>query len=237
MNDQVSRLLATLRETTGRDTLDFAAPPTPLSGGFYAEMYRFRLVDAPDGLDGELVARIIPDATLGEWEATVQRGLTAQGFASPAVRLTAPSSSPLGRYLMVMDHIDGQPPLGGLSFGSIATQIPNLVRRLPDQLAHITAALHQLDPGPIAQRLEALETEPATTTRVICHGDLHPFNLLVDGDRSVLVDWTVARIAHPAFDLSFTQLMLANPPIPLPKAGAALLAPVARGIARRFLTS
>ena len=28
----------------------------------------------------------------------------------------------------VMDHIDGQPPLAGLSLGSIATQIPNLVR-------------------------------------------------------------------------------------------------------------
>lgn len=54
---------------------------------------------------------------------------------------------------------------------------------------------------------------------------------------SQLIDWTVARIAHPGFTLGFTQLMLANPPIPLPKVGAAMLRPVARDIARRFLST
>ena len=53
----------------------------------------------------------------------------------------------------------------------------------------------------------------------------------------MLIDWTVARIAHPAFTLGFAELMLANPPIPLPRAGAALLGPVARNIARRFLAT
>jgi len=49
---------------------------------------------------------------------------------------------------------------------------------------------------------------PSPTRRVIAHGDLHPFNLLVDGKRWRLLDWTSALIADPAYDLAFTTLML-----------------------------
>ena len=52
-------LLETLREATGRADLEFTAPPTPLAGGFYAEMLRFRLADPPAPLDRDLVARIV----------------------------------------------------------------------------------------------------------------------------------------------------------------------------------
>jgi aminoglycoside phosphotransferase (APT) family kinase protein len=260
----------TLRHTTGRPDLDLATPPTKLSGGFYAEMARFRLADPPDGLDGELVARIVPNPALGEWEATIQRAVAAQGFPTPAVRLTAPASSPLGRFLIVMDHIDGRPPLAGLGIRTVAGQIPNLIRRLPDELAGIAARLHSLDPEPLARQLDELDstiptatagfladqvrhatalgrpdlaaagrtlidTEPASDQRVVSHGDLHPFNLLITTDGPVLIDWTLARIAHPAFTLAFTELMLTNPPIPLPAAGAAALRPLGRHIARRFL--
>ena len=256
------QLLETLRQVTGRPRLDFAAPPSPLAGGFYAEMLRLRLADPPAALDRDLVARIVPNPAAGAWEATVQRQVAQQGFATPTVRLTAPETSPLGRYLIVMDHIDGRPPMAGLGIGTIARQIPNLVRHLPDQLARIAAELHALDPEALDGQLDALDssipttisgfvaeltgyaatlgrpdiaaagqrllaTEPRTSVRSITHGDLHPFNLLVTADGPVLIDWTVARIAHPAFTLGFAELMLANPPIPLPRAGAALLGPVA----------
>lgn len=265
-------LLETLRDATGRPDLEYATPPTPLSGGFYAEMLRFRLVDPPPGLDRDLVARIVPNPMAGVWEATVQRAVADQGFPTPAVRLTADATGPLGRYLIVMDAIDGQPPMAGLSIGTIATQIPNLVRHLPDQLAHIAADLHALDAEPLVGQLGSLDTtvpattagfieeqvgyatalgrpdiaaagdrlvdtEPRSSARVITHGDLHPFNLLVSADGIALVDWTVARVAHPGFTVGFTDLMLANPPIPLPKAGAAMLRPVGRNIARRFVST
>ena len=38
-------LLDTLRDRTGRGELRYEEAPTPLSGGFYAEMLRFRLAD------------------------------------------------------------------------------------------------------------------------------------------------------------------------------------------------
>lgn len=265
-------LLDTLRAATGASDLEFAAPPTPLSGGFYAEMFRFRLADPPRDLLGDLVARIVPNPPIGAWEAVVQGEVASQGFPTPAVRLTVPESNPLGRYLIVMDHVDGAPPMAGLGFGTVAGQIPNLVRHLPDQLAHIAAQLHALDPDPLAARLDALGTpipatiagfvegevglaaalgqpelaaagerllisEPAPPARVITHGDLHPFNLLVTADGPVLIDWTVTRIADPAFTLGFTDLMLAHPPIPLPRAGAVLLNGVGRRIAKRFLAT
>ncbi len=267
-----AELLETLRAATGRADLEYAAPPSPLSGGFYAEMLRFRLADPPAGLDRELVARIVPNPMAGAWEATVQRAVADQGFPTPAVRLTADETGPLGRYLVVMDAVDGSPPMAGLGIGSIATQIPALVRHLPDQLARIAADLHALDVEPLAEHLAALETtipattagfveeqagyatalgrpdiaeagerlvatEPRSGARAITHGDLHPFNLLVSADGAELIDWTVARVAHPGFTLGFTDLMLANPPIPLPAVGAAALRPVGRNIARRFVST
>src|SRR5258705_194908 len=84
-------LLATLRAATNRPGLVFAAGPVPLSGGFYAEMFRFRLVDAPEGMEGELVARIVPNPASGEWEATIQREVARQGFPTPPVRLIVPA--------------------------------------------------------------------------------------------------------------------------------------------------
>jgi len=265
-------LLDTLRDATGRADLEFAAPPTPLTGGFYAEMLRFRLADPPADLDRDLVARIVPNPAAGAWEATIQRTVANQGFPTPAVRLTVDETGPLGRYLIVMDAVDGQPPMVGLGIGTIATQIPDLVRHLPDQLARIAADLHNLDAEPLADQLDALDnpfptttagfieeqagyaealgrpdiataaarlvaTEPRSTVRAITHGDLHPFNLLVTSEGTSLIDWTVARVAHPGFTLGFTDLMLANPPIPLPKVGAALLRPVGRNIAKRFLST
>jgi aminoglycoside phosphotransferase (APT) family kinase protein len=265
-------LLDTLTDAMGRPDLEFAAPPTPLSGGFYAEMLRFRLVNPPAELDRDLVARIVPNPAAGVWEATIQRTVADQGFPTPTVRLTADETGPLGRYLIVMDAIDGQPPMAGLGISTIATQIPKLVRHLPDQLAHIAADLHNLDAEPLAAQLGALgtpfptttagfieeqasyaesldrpdiaaaaarlvATEPRSRCRAITHGDLHPFNLLVTAGGTSLIDWTVARIAHPGFTIAFTDLMLANPPIPLPRAGAALLRPVGRNIAKRFLST
>jgi aminoglycoside phosphotransferase (APT) family kinase protein len=265
-------LLATVREATGRLDLEFAAPPAVLSGGFYAEMLRFRLAGPTPELDRDLMARIVPNPDAGRWEATIQRAVAEQGFPTPAVRLVADETSPLGRFVIVMDAVDGEPPMAGLSIRTVAGQIPDLVRHLPDQLARVASELHSLDPEPLRAQLEALDTtfplttaefveqqvghatalgrpdlasvgedllasEPRSSARVIAHGDLHPFNLLITPDGPELIDWTVARVAHPGFTVGFTSLMLANPPVPLPRVGGALLRPVGRNIARRFLST
>lgn len=265
-------LVETLCRATGRAHLDYVAQPTPLTGGFDAEMLRFRLADPPAELDGELVARLVRSPEVGAWEATMQREVAEQGFPTPAVRLTADESGPLGRYLIVMEHVDGRAPLEGLRLGTVLTQIPSIARGLPDQLAHVAAQLHSLDAAPLAERLAALGTsiptttdgfverlsanadalgraelvevgerlvasEPRSSARVIAHGDLHPFNLLVGDGGVTLIDWTVGRVAHPAFTVAFTELVLANPPIPVPSVGAGALRLLGRNLARRFLST
>ncbi|UDY38057.1 phosphotransferase [Dermatobacter hominis] len=270
--DTATALLEALRSSVGDPALCYRSAPAPLAGGFYAEMLRFRLDGAPPELDRELVARIVPNPELGRFEAAVQGGVADQGFPTPVVRLTCDEHSPLGRFLVVMDLVDGHPPLAGLGAAKVLTGLPTLVRHLPDQLAGIAARLHALDPDPVEERITTARTDvPSTTTgfvehqvtvarsldagalvaagedllatmptgalRVVTHGDLHPFNLLEGPHGTILIDWTLGAIAHPAFTLSFTQLLLDHPPVGLPRAAAGALRPITRRMSARFLDS
>jgi aminoglycoside phosphotransferase (APT) family kinase protein len=51
---------------------------------------------------------------------------------------------------------------------------------------------------------------------VICHGDLHPFNLLADDGQFTVLDWSAALLAPRAYDVAFTAFMLAEPPLDVP---------------------
>ena len=54
--------------------------------------------------------------------------------------------------------------------------------------------------------------------------------MLTDGERVTLIDWTAARVVDPAYDVAFTSLLLAHPPLDAP----APLQPVIRSVARRL---
>jgi aminoglycoside phosphotransferase (APT) family kinase protein len=45
---------------------------------------------------------------------------------------------------------------------------------------------------------------------VICHGDLHPFNLLFDGTGVTVLDWSTALLAPRSCDVAFTTLALSD---------------------------
>ena len=105
-------------------------------------------------------------------------------------------------------------------------------------LEHYVARVHALDDPPLQRLVERVATtQPHSTLRVICHGDLHPFNVLSNGDQHVVLDWTAARIAHPAYDLAFTRLLLANPPLHAPRVLRPVINAAARRVATRFLTT
>lgn len=70
---------------------------------------------------------------------------------------------------------------------------------------------------------------------VICHGDLHPFNLLADGDRVTVLDWSTALLAPRGYDAGFTSLLLSEPPVLAPDWQRPLLRRFGRVLARRFL--
>ncbi len=83
--------------------------------------------------------------------------------------------------------------------------------------------------------LTALRRDPPESRPdVICHGDLHPFNVLIAERGPVVIDWTAARIAHPAYDVACTSLLLEVPPLIAPAPVARVVTGAARILARRF---
>jgi len=76
---------------------------------------------------------------------------------------------------------------------------------------------------------------PAPAPDVICHGDLHPFNLLADGARVTVLDWSTALLAPRAYDVAFTSLLLSEPPLHVPGWQRPLVRMFGRLLARRFV--
>lgn len=249
------------------------ADPTPLTGGFWASMYRLRLTGQPASVPSDVVFRIAPDAAMGAKELAVQRTVAEQGYPTPRVRLSGPADDGLGGTWSVMDFAAGSPPLNDLNGLAALRRAPGLLTGLPRQLATAMSALHALDPEPatsaidgaaptVAWRVDDLldhfegaaallgrpdlvtavqtlaRTRPATGRTVICHGDLHPFNLLGDDDgRTTVVDWTGALRAEPAYDVAFTSMVLANPPLDAPRPLGAVISRVGRFLSRRFIST
>lgn len=100
------------------------------------------------------------------------------------------------------------------------------VRRLRARIGE--AGVAGLLPG--AAWLEAKMPPPAES-EVICHGDFHPLNIMVQGDRITgVIDWAQAIAAEPAYDVAATRVLgrLADPNLPR-------WAHAAIGIARRLM--
>ncbi len=77
---------------------------------------------------------------------------------------------------------------------------------------------------------------PRPAPDVIGHGDLHPFNLLADGDRVTVLDWSNALLAPRAYDLGATSLLLSEPPLRVPGWQRPLVRMLGRVLARRFIS-
>jgi aminoglycoside phosphotransferase (APT) family kinase protein len=270
MDELANQLLCALRTLTGVPTLEYEGAPTRLTGGFWAELVAFELRDPPDGWDGRLVARVMPDPVLARKETVVQKAVADAGVPTPKVHGAGGPDAGLGRAFMVMDRADGEPLLAGLDSTAGLVGAPRRLWRMPDLLAGAMAKLHTVEPSAIRaqladvdgvartvpEMLEHIEAWMTVTGRadlvatsrwlaehpvdasedVICHGDLHPFNMLIDADGEVTVlDWSTAVIAPRALDVAFTSLMLSNPPLAVPGAARPLIQTAGRGLARRFI--
>jgi hypothetical protein len=73
---------------------------------------------------------------------------------------------------------------------------------------------------------------------VICHGDLHPFNLLVAPDGHVTVlDWSNANLAAKELDIGFTAALLRCAPIRVPPPLRGAIRRITNRLAERFITA
>jgi aminoglycoside phosphotransferase (APT) family kinase protein len=79
------------------------------------------------------------------------------------------------------------------------------------------------------------ERQPDAARAVVCHGDVHPDNLIVSRGRvTAVVDWTNARLAEREFDVACTAQLIAQWPIPVPQVTRPLFMRIGRFFAGRF---
>jgi len=147
-----------------------------------------------------------------------------------------------GAITSAMRALQQIPGLLAMSMANLHEQDPRLVRdRLdcaPDTPVTVSGLLAMLHAAASEYRRPDLTAAaqwlaghpPPPAPEVICHGDLHPFNVLVDGASFTVLDWSAALLAPRAYDVAFTSLLLAEPPLTVPRA----IAPALRGVGARL---
>jgi aminoglycoside phosphotransferase (APT) family kinase protein len=239
-----ARLLAFLRDALAAPGLAFAEPPAPLLGGLDARIFAFRLSGAPPALAGPLILRLFArrhDPRRALRERAIQDAVAAQGYPAPRCFLATADPAPLGGAFIVMERRPGRPPMGARALGmggrlvDLQAQLHALdpapvLRALAESgldpdgltfggyLAALDAGIRRLGLDGLRPAMAwLLEHRPAQIGRpVLCHGDFHPQNLLVDGKAvTAVLDWPNAVIGDPAADVAATRLILALTPIDL----------------------
>jgi aminoglycoside phosphotransferase (APT) family kinase protein len=154
-----------------------------------------------------------------EWEAVAMRAAATAGSV-PAVRELITFE---GRPGIVMDRVDGEDLMTTLAkqpwkvwmAGRIGGELHAQLHRAvaPATLPSLKDGLRSnIESSPLvphemkAPAFAALEALPDGDR--ICHGDFHPGNVIVDGDRPVVIDWTNVRRGDPAADVQRSLLML-----------------------------
>ncbi len=188
----------------------FPTPTVRLSGGTDSPLGRpFMVMDRADGaplLDG-------------------LDGLTAL-VRVPRIAVRIPDT--LGTIAAQLHRLDSEPVRAELGPGT-----PTTIDELVDMLGNWAWTLGRGDLAGAARWLSANPPPPAPA--VICHGDLHPFNVLVDQRGAVTVlDWSTALLAPATYDVAFTSLMLSEPPVAVPQPVRPVVYALGRWLTRRF---
>ena len=206
-----------------------AARETIVQAAVAAQGYPTPLIHASEAADGDLRAWSVMDFAAGQ---PLLSGLNGLRVLTSLPRLATGLPDTLARVAVELHQLD--PEQVETELNTLAAGSAGIDGLLEHYLAHVDA----VDDQPLRRLVERVATtRPDSKLRVICHGDLHPFNVLANGDQHVVLDWTAARIAHPAYDLAFTRLLLANPPLQAPRPLRPVINAAARRIAKRFLTT
>ena len=179
-----------------------------------------------------------PDAGLGQAflvmdlasGGSLLGGLGGAGAIASLPRLVRRLPDTLAKTMARLHQIDVAPVRQRLGAAGVSGA------SLPEVVAHLTAGAAASGRSDLAAAGAWLAAHaPAAAPDVVCHGDLHPFNLLVDTDGTVTVlDWSASLIASAAYDVAFTGLVLAEPPVSVPRTLRPTVRAVGRSLARRF---
>ncbi|HJQ55610.1 MAG TPA: phosphotransferase [Vineibacter sp.] len=232
--------------------------PQRLTGGESAECYRFEIQDQPKDVPAALVLRLQHDNRAAARECAIQGAVAAVGFATPPVFRAGQSTSAFGRPFAIIGFVDGRDPIKDRSLRSIPAILADTMLRLhrldPDtartaltsaglaaQDTGIPAALAELAASPdaaVARAAQWLAPRAPHTDQVICHGDLHGFNLLLDQGRvRAVLDWELAALAPREYDVARTETLFALMPGIGPPLLGGLIRRLGRRAARQFVNA
>jgi len=227
--DLADHLLTVLRDATGNPepavadketvvqtevaSLGFATPTVRTAGG-------------PD--DGLGRAYMVMDRAAG---APLLAGLDGTKAFAQLPRLATTIPETLAVTMAGLHRLDPEPLRHQLGEHS---PVPTSVHGMVEHLRTASQTLGRADLTGAARWLA--DNPPPAEPDVICHGDLHPFNLLVDTDGAVTVlDWSAALLGPRAYDVASTALTLAEPPLTLPRPVRPVARAAGRMLARRFV--
>jgi len=198
------------------------------------------------------------------FESNVQNAAHRLGYPAPPVLFTCLETGVLGGTFLIMPRVSGRIMLDGMlgpgvlrsfrTLGTLHAQLHDLDVAAFEALTtndgdagwmqdwtttdwmeeHIAAAaLDGLAPGLVWMR----EHEPpASPDRSVCHGDFHPINILMAGrEVTGVIDWSLARVGDPAWDVGATAALMSQGPIDLPPILYGLIGRVRGWLVGRYL--
>ena len=197
------------------------AAPARMSGPLILRLY-------PEGADP---ARAV-------FEGAAQNAIAELGFPAPRVHATCTDRSVIGGAFVIMDRAAGKPMIDALSgpraFG-VAALLGRLHARLHALDAHAVAGALSRDAAGAAAAGFAYDTgemqQMVTTAQldglragaawlaahrpesvydaVVCHGDFHPLNVMIEGrDVTGVLDWSWMHLGDPAWDVGASTALL-----------------------------
>jgi aminoglycoside phosphotransferase (APT) family kinase protein len=229
--------------------------PARLTGGESADCYRLEIPGHP----ATLVLRLQHDDRAAARECAIQRTAAEAGFPAPRVLFSGNSASAFGRPFTIMAFMEGRDPVKDRSLRAVPAIFAETMLQLhaldPDKArtALATAGVEEAEAG-IPATLAALRASrdtniataagwlapqaPVAAPLVICHGDLHGFNLLLRDGRTVAVlDWELATLAPREYDVARTETLSVLMPGVGPAAVRGLLRWIGARLARRFVAA
>lgn len=258
--------LAALRRVSGYREASWEGPWERLRGGSWADTYKVRVGGIP-GLDGPLVLRVLPVGDRWETEFRIHAHAAQTGFRAPRVHFGAPAGEEFPRAWILMDYIDGTQIVSEPTSARFIAALLKRLGDSPALLARAAVAVHRIDPGGIQHQLalpasvapsldwlysrataledaglieraeRLLASRPAFRGAVLCHGDLHPLNIIRTAEGDWLIDWTHATFDDPLYDVAFTHMVFHYVPLPVPRAARPFVALASRGLAARYLAA
>jgi len=239
LDAECTRLLTHLRAIAGDGSLVYTQAPVPLAGGFETRTYSLRLSASTPPWAGPLVLRVLPPDAPPKWlarEAALLRRLRALDFPVPGLLDACDDAAICGGHFLVMERLAGTDLL--------SDAMPHRISQVTPTLAALQARLHALEPGALRDVLGTIDEPladleiridrarldgfseglawlcqnlPPIPRMVVCHGDFHPRNVLVRGGVVTgVIDWSLALLAAPEFDVGSARTVLAYAPADLP---------------------